>query len=45
MRDQVSAVEGLEEAVEHVWRRRPVVLSNQSFVEQLVDLAVKERLL
>jgi hypothetical protein len=35
----------LEEAVEHVWRRRPIVLSNESFVQQLIELAAREDLL
>eukprot|EP00927_Polykrikos_kofoidii_P079061 TRINITY_DN75851_c0_g1_i1.p2 TRINITY_DN75851_c0_g1~~TRINITY_DN75851_c0_g1_i1.p2 ORF type:complete len:202 (+),score=27.57 TRINITY_DN75851_c0_g1_i1:178-783(+) len=33
------------EAVEHVWLRRPIVLTNQSFVDQLMDLAESEGLL
>lgn len=35
----------LEDAVAHVWERRPIVLSNDSFVEQLVDLAAANNLL
>ena len=35
----------LADAVEHVWRRRPIVLSNESFIDQLVDLAETEGLL
>ena len=35
----------LPDAVEHVWRRRPIVLSNESFVEQLIQLAAREGLL
>ena len=32
-------------AVEALWRRRPIVLDNASFVEQLIDLAEAEGLL
>ena len=35
----------LWDAVEHVWTRRPNVLSNISFLDQLIDLAQKEGLL
>ena len=35
----------LTEAVEHVWQQRPIVLDNQSFVEQLMELADEEGLL
>ena len=35
----------LHEAVEQVWSRRPIVLSNDSFVDQLFDLAEREGLL
>ena len=35
----------LYEAVEQVWSRRPIVLSNDSFVDQLIDLAEREGLL
>jgi predicted protein tyrosine phosphatase len=35
----------LAEAVGHVWRKRPIILSNQSFVQQLVELAATEGLL
>ena len=31
----------LVEAVEHVWRRRPIVLSNESFVKQVRSLRVE----
>ena len=35
----------LTSAVAHVWQQRPIVLDNQSFVDQLVDLAEREGLL
>ena len=41
----VEARVPLTEAVEHVWRQRPIVLDNRSFVAQLVDLAEREGLL
>ena len=34
----------LTQAVLHVWSQRPIVLDNQSFVEQLIDLALAEGL-
>jgi hypothetical protein len=35
----------LTEAIQHVWSKRPMVLSNESFLQQLIDLAAREGLL